>query len=88
MSKTKNNQEAANNDNEVLANRYFFVSTIGKRFNESITFNNFQIIQPLHPTLKDCIDISNKRFPHLHEVMVLSISEFTKEDWDVFSSVT
>ena len=67
--------------------RYFFVCTIGKRFNGSLTFNNFDIQTTNgHPTFKRCVELSNEKFPYLSEVTLLSLCEIPESDWEVFIS--
>jgi len=70
-----------------VSTRYFFVCTVGKAFNGSLSINNFDIHTTYgHPTMKRCIELSNKKFPNLREVALLSISEISPEDWNVFVS--
>jgi len=67
--------------------RYFFVCTMGECPNGTISFNNFDIKTTYgHPTFKRCIELSNEKFPNLHKVTLISISEITSEDWKVFVS--
>jgi hypothetical protein len=67
--------------------RYFFVCTMGKRPNGSIGFNNFDIqTTDEHPTIKRCVELSNELYPNMTEVVLLSISEISAEDWNVFIS--
>ena len=80
---TESNRMEGNNANTVLANRYFFVSTIGQ-FNGNVSFNNFEIRQPLFPSLKQCIEETKKRNPDQQNIMLLGLSEISKSDWDVF----
>jgi hypothetical protein len=67
--------------------RIFFVSTMGKFPNGNLGFNNFDIkTTGNHPTIKRCLEISNDIFPNLSNVILLSISELSLEDSDVFFS--
>jgi hypothetical protein len=67
--------------------RYFFVSTMGKTSDGALSFNNFDIQTAYgFPTLKRCIELSNKTFPNLVDVVLLSISEISPEDWKDFIS--
>jgi len=71
----------------VVSTRYFFVCTMGKHPNGTIGFNSFDIQTTYgHPTFKRCIELSNKKFPNMYEVTLISISEISPEDWKVFVS--
>lgn len=61
--------------------RYFFVTTMGIAFNNTITINSFSIegIEK-YPTIKQCIDISNEKFPGLRNVSLIGISELSESD--------
>lgn len=70
-----------------VTTRYFFVCTGGKNPNGTLGFNTFDIkTTDGHPTLKRCIALSNEKFPNMHEVTLISISEISYEDWKVFVS--
>jgi len=70
-----------------VSTRYFFICTIGKNPNGTINFNNFDI-QTIdgYPSFKRCIELSNDKFPNMREVNLISISEMSAEDWEVFVS--
>lgn len=82
-----NTEETDNSDLGVVSTRYFFVCTMGKNPNGTIGFNNFDIQATYgHPTFKKCIELSNEKFPNMYEVTLISISEFSAKDWNVFVS--
>lgn len=72
---------------DAVSTRYFFICTMGKYPNGTIGFNNFDIRTTYgHPTFKRCIEISKEKFPNMYEVTLISISEISPEDWNVFVS--
>lgn len=72
---------------DAVSNRYFFICTMGKNPNGTIGFNNFDIRTTYgHPTFRRCIELSKERFPNMYEVTLISISEISPEDWNVFVS--
>jgi hypothetical protein len=89
MTKKKVSNEAENPAlrKGAVSTRYFFVCTMGKNPNGTISFNNFDIQTTYgHPTFKRCIELSNEKFPNMYEVTLISISEISTEDWKVFVS--
>jgi hypothetical protein len=60
---------------------------MGKNPNQSLAFNTFDLVTKNgYPTIKRCIDLSNDNYPNQREVILLSISEMKKEDFDKFIS--
>ena len=73
--------------NNSVITRYFFVCTIGKNPNGTFGFNSFEVKTTYgHPTFRRCIELSNERFPNMNEVTLISISEISAEDYNVFVS--
>jgi hypothetical protein len=68
--------------------RNFFAATAGQNPNGSLTINSFtfQTEDGEHPSYKKCIEESEKRYPNIRRLSILSISELSKEDFTQFVS--
>jgi hypothetical protein len=68
--------------------RYFYISTMGKGFNNGTCFNTFEIITKngMHPSLDQCVEQSNALFLGLKNVLLLSICKIPEADWSHFIS--
>ena len=95
MKKNKMQKENINETNiednasaEITEKRFFFVTTVGQAFNNSTSYNSFDIItnDGKYPTFKKCLDTSNERYKNLHSVALMSISEIPAKDWAHFVS--
>lgn len=71
-----------------MKKRYFFVSTVGKLPNGNLSFNNFDILKTgsSYPTMKKILEISKEKFPEQSNLILLSISELSQEDFEQFAS--
>ena len=73
---------------DLINKRYFFACSVGNSHNGSLVFNNFDIKDYKYPSLKQCIEVSNEKFPNLSNVMLVSITELSKSDYAVFASAS
>jgi hypothetical protein len=72
---------------EIKTTRYFFLSSMGKNPNRSLSYNNFTIsTEEGYPSYDKCIQLSQEKFPNLNDVVLLSISELSEEDFNIFIS--
>jgi hypothetical protein len=71
----------------MIKQRYFFICTLGKNPNQSLSFNTFEFITTYgHPTIKRCLELSHEKFPNQRDLILLSISEIKELDWPTFVS--
>lgn len=72
-----------------VVRRFFFVCTAGREFNNSMSFNAFDIKTDdgNYPTYRKCLEVSELKYPNQRSVTLLSISEVPKEDWEHFVSI-
>lgn len=67
--------------------RYFFVCTIGVDRHGGVSINNFDLqTNGMYPTIRNCIDVSNEKYPGLNRTVLVSISELSEEDYKQFIS--
>jgi hypothetical protein len=67
--------------------RYFFVSTMGKNPNRSQSFHSFTIsTDEGYPSYDKCIKLSEEKYPNVNDMILLSISELSEEDFNIFIS--
>ena len=71
-----------------VVRRFFFVCTAGREFNNSMSFNAFDIKTDdgNYPTYKKCLEVSETKYPNQRAVTLLSISEVPASDWKHFLS--
>ena len=72
-----------------VVRRFFFVCTAGREFNNSMSFNAFDIKTDdgNYPTYRKCLEVSELKYPNQRSVALLSISEVPKDDWEHFVSI-
>jgi hypothetical protein len=72
---------------EEIKNRYFFISVMGKNPNRTQSLNNFTFItKEGYPSYDECILLSQEKFQNLNDVVLLSISELSERDFNIFIS--
>ena len=71
-----------------VVRRFFFICTAGREFNNSVSFNAFDIKTDdgNYPTYKKCLEVSETKYPNQRAVTLLSISEVPASDWKHFLS--
>ena len=71
-----------------VVRRFFFICTAGREFNNSVSFNAFDIKTDdgNYPTYKKCLEVSETKYPNQRAVTLLSISEVPASDWNHFLS--
>lgn len=73
----------------IVERRFFFICTVGREFNNSMSFNAFDIKTDdgNYPTYRKCLEVSETKYPNQRAVTLLSISEVPVNDWQHFLSV-
>ena len=67
--------------------RYFFVCTMGTLESGDTVCNTFDIKSTGgFPTIKKCIELSGKSLKNTIKTILVSISEISEKDWEVFVS--
>ena len=66
--------------------RYFFFFIIAEEKNGGIAIHSFSLTGDFFPTMLDCIEYTQSKYPDRYQVSLVSISEMQESDYVIFSS--